>query len=190
MAPFFFHGRRRSNWGQRRLRRPLFALRSGARHVPGHGYEQRGIDRSGFASGRSLGIRTVSIGHRSVAVRPSADARSASRAAPSQLDRLQRRDFQLPGAASRAGRRGLAVPNRERHRSDPARLRAMGYRLPSKVSRHVCHGVVGRKTSPALVDSRPHGSQAPLLLHSPRTYHLCFRNQGVAGGRGARARRQ
>src|SRR5207245_1859141 len=80
------------------------------------------------------------------------------------LDRLQRRDLQLPPAARRAGGRRASVPDAQRHRGHPPRVRRVRRGVRRAPLRHVRLRHLGRRGTSAVPCSRPAGEEAALLL--------------------------
>ena len=107
----------------------------------------------------------VGLGHRRLSIidlggghQPMADAQRAL------LDRLQRRDLQLPASLREELRRqGLRVPHAQRHRGHPPALRRPRRDVRRRAERHVRVRDLGRGAPHAVPRARSHGRQAALL---------------------------
>ena len=96
--------------------------------------------------------------------RPAADVQRDG----TTLDRLQRRDLQLRGAAGRADGPRSPVPDAQRHRGDRPRLRAVGPRAPSPLQRAVRRRALGRRRGDARAGAGSAGRPAALPLRARR----------------------
>ena len=106
---------------------------------------------------------------------------------PAAVDRLQRRDLQLPGTARGVGARGTSLPLPLGHRGAAAPLRDRGPGLPAAAARHVRVRGLGRARARAGAGARPARGEAALLPRRPRGADLRVRAQGGAPGPRGRA---
>ena len=113
---------------------------------------------------------------RSLPARPPAHARRRNR----QLDRLQRRDLQLPrhSRRTRTSRHELRQPLR--HRSRAESLCALGRGVSGEVSRHVCLRALGCAPPPPFHRARSHGHQAALLCAVRLVFSFCLGSSHAA----------
>ena len=104
------------------------------------------------------------------------------------LDRLQRRDLQLPGARAGAGGRRRGLHQRHRHGGHPGRLRGVGPAVRRALQRHLGVRAVGRRARAAAAVPRPLRRQAAVPGRARRPAGVRQRDQGGSWpSRGCRA---
>ena len=128
----------------------------------------RGPDATGTHVDSTNAGELVGLGHNRLSIVDLSDAGIQPMTDPSRplLDRLQRRDLQLPRAEGRAS--GLPLPDQHRHRGDPGRVRTLGRGLPGPIHRDVQLPALGRAREAAAGRPRPLREEATLLSRPAR----------------------
>ena len=96
------------------------------------------------------------------------------------VDRVQRRNLQLPRTAADLGIAGPSVPHRQRHRNHRASLRGIRHRLPGPSAGHVRLCDLGRAETPAVFGQGPVGAKAVVLPPGSRSVVVRERTQIAA----------
>ena len=100
------------------------------------------------------------------------------------MDRLQRRDLQLPLLAAAVGRRRPSLPHPERYGSHRPPLRRRRAAVPGPPQRHVRPGLVGRPPAAIAAGPRPAGQEAAGLSRRAGAAAVRQRVEEPVGGAG------